>query len=578
MIYDIIISILPIIIPYIILGENLANVLLGISGIIYILFNSKYSNRLNKMFIYCTLGLIVTALLSVCIIDNSVYAISGMSVYFNIFIYYIVFRIIVNKKNNINLIIEYIIKLSAIICCFSIIYEGIILDKRLVGNIGYANTYGLILLIMLFLSETIEFKYRDITKKVFILGIFLTSSRTTLAILILYTIYNFIISKFKDKNFILNIVEVILYYLIIENFNVATIFILPILIPIVSWLFNNIKVKSNKLVYGIILLVIILFLIIPNNSVKRILNIFLENGSLQERLISFEDAISAIRENALGLGINNYEFSHYKYATAFYDIKYLHNSILQVAYDIGVIGSIFYILIFILSNYLLIKSNIKYKNNYLFIVNAILLHSMMDFDNVFSITTIMISFCVSIIDYNKGLINLNTKLRFILILPMIVFIYCGIYEASIKSGIGLEATEKLPIKDYRVYLSLSDKEIEKYNEYKNIESLNKSKLNLEKAKKYSRENVTIIWNLAYVYEKLGDYSSAIINRDKVLELQGLYFDAYKEYFRMLNELYKKTDDKYYKHKISELEYKYYKNIDKLNFKSKYLKNQLQTKI
>ena len=574
MIYDIIVSVLPIIIPYIVLGENLTNIILSITAMLYIIFNKKYIATVNKLFLSTILCLIVSALLSIVIIDNNLYALSGISVYFNILMYYIVFRKIINKNKSNKTIIEYIVKISAVVCCISVVCEEIIVHKRLIGNIGYANTYGLILFVMIVFNDIIKLNHKSLINKIFILGILSTSSRTTLAILILYTIMKLIISKLKDTDFILDIVQALIYYLIIEIFKFATIFMIPIFAPILLFLSRKIKEKSNKLIYTAIIATIILFLAIPNNAIERISNISLENGSLQERLITFQDAIEAIKENDFGLGINTYKFSHYEYSTAFYDIKYLHNSILQVAYDIGIIGAIIYTLLFIVANYLVIKSDSKQKFNYLFIINAILLHSMMDFDNIFSVTTIFISLCIASLNIEKGIMNLNCKSRYILILPMIVFMYCGIYEASVKSGIGLELVEKLPIRDYRVYLALSDKEMESYYNSKDKSILNKVKLNLIQSQKYSEDNVIIKWNLAYVYEKLGDYENSIIKRDEVLELQGLYFDVYKEYNKMLVNLYEETGDKYYENKMQELESIYYENLTKLNNKSKYLKNQL----
>lgn len=211
---------------------------------------------------------------------------------------------------------------------------------------------------------------------------------------------------------------------------------------------------------------------------------------------------------------------------------------------------------------------------YLFTLNAIFIHSLMDFDNVFSITTIFWALLSVVNEGERYTKIINKKIIYILILAMILMIYTAIYEICIEAKIGLNQISKLSLNDYRANLYISDINIEKHQNNNDKNKLKISKENLEEAEKLSTNNVVIKWNLAYVYEKLENYEKALEKREEVIKIQGFYQEAYIQHYKLLSKM--KNIDKGINciKKLNELECIYKKNLYNLNKKSIYLKNQI----
>lgn len=85
-----------------------------------------------------------------------------------------------------------------------------------------------------------------------------------------------------------------------------------------------------------------------------------------------------------------FKYKSYNTASAFYDVKYIHNSILQIFYDFGIITRILFISILIYILFYIL--NHKHKNTLPLIILYITLitHSLMDFDFSFCSITILL--------------------------------------------------------------------------------------------------------------------------------------------------------------------------------------------
>lgn len=121
----------------------------------------------------------------------------------------------------------------------------------------------------------------------------------------------------------------------------------------------------------------ILYLIIGNNgSVTRIFTSITENSTLKGRLLYYCDALPVILKNPFGLGYYGYYYTQGAFQTGVYSVIHVHNDLLQVFLDIGLIPGIAVIASFIRA---LIKADKKIRVMLIFIA----LHMVFDLDMQF---------------------------------------------------------------------------------------------------------------------------------------------------------------------------------------------------
>jgi len=129
----------------------------------------------------------------------------------------------------------------------------------------------------------------------------------------------------------------------------------------------------------------------PDEISSRINSIALntEDDSINERLGYYSDATKSIMQYPVfGIGIGNWKIKSIEYARntiAGYTVPYhTHNDFLQISAEIGVIGGLLYLLIYLIPLYqILIKLKDGVLDNlnlvYLLIISAILIDSMLNF-------------------------------------------------------------------------------------------------------------------------------------------------------------------------------------------------------
>lgn len=560
MILDKIVVLLPFIIPILLLGNNMANVILLIISSMYISININNIRHINIKYIYVSISLLMSALISIILVDNNIYAISGMALYLNLITYYIVFQILKNKYDNLDDFTSLIIYTVVIINTIYLLFQLCIKEERLSGIFGYANTEGIFLISILLLNEIKKPKYSKVINVILLALIFATGSRTSWLLLIIYIIVDSLINRK-----LINILELLVggfIYILIAKLSIAGFLISPIILSI----YNSSKKLKNKYIVIISILFMLIIISSSSNTIERLKNISLENGSLQERFITFEDGIKSIKNNPLGQGIDTYNFKSYEDASAFYSQRYMHNSLLSIGYEMGIIGVVAFIIFIVMCNLILIKNKEK---RYLIIVDIIFLHSLLDFDFVFSTILIIISFIVSNY-YDDSEVHINScVLKPILAIMVLLFSYIGLYEGCLKMNTitSLSIASKMYKKDYRANLNLS-------SIYMDNNDLNMCLQNLIEAEKFSNDNPFIKWNLSYTYKELGEYDKALEKASQVLEIEKYNKDVYILYNNILQYKYDETE---YNKKLKELKDFYYNSLDKINPKSKYLKNQLSNK-
>lgn len=542
--FNLIMIILPFIFSYHILGENASNLTLFIIAILFLFLKSNESVALNKSFLRWSILFVGLAFIITCWINPALYSFSGLSIYLNLVVYYISYCHIFSSREKYEFYFKYLLIAMTITSSYYLLSEGMLYGVRVRGNFGYSNTYALFLFLSLILNQVLPLKYNQIINLILITTLFATGSRLTLAV----AFVSFLILIFKTKNYmqlIITLIFSLLSYGLISQLGIRSLFFIPVLVFIMK--------QAKRWHYWFISGLGLLFFI-GTNTYERLLNFSIKNASFLERMVSFKDAIQAIKQHLFGQGIQSYEFSHFMYDTAFYDPKYLHNSVLQVMYDIGIIGGILFLIVMFSAYRSVIKSNILVK----IALFSIFVHSLMDFDIAFSATFIVIALLVSL-NGQEIVSPVSSFVKFLLI-PSV---YLLVYELLL----GTVTATQFPITDYRANLLLAAK-------FMTSSDWDQALQQLELAYEKEISHPNVIWNLAYVHEKLGNVEQALDYRLKSVKLQPYHQDAYLEYYRLLLEQYDKTKDLNYLNKQQELVTIYQQAIANQNSKASYLPNQL----
>lgn len=586
MVFKLMIVIVPFIIPYMIIGENLGNLILSFIATIFLILN-KEKISINKKYFYTLIFLNIIAVVSLFISDAYLESISGLFNYFNLLVYYLVLSVVLKDKEK---ILKNIVLVVSVVCIYSIIVQGLYFDTRIYGNIGYANSYGLILLISFYLNKIrIKDIWTSYVDMILILGIFFTGSRTTLVLLGVFLVVEVIKEIRVSKILAINILEPFLFaliqYVIYSGMGMMSILVMPV----ITYLYSIVRSLKWKQYIYIVGLVIVILLIVSSdsNTMERIRNISFTNGSFQERLVYFEDSMAAIKRNPLGNGINMFQYKQYVDSTAYYDVKYIHNSVLQIGYDIGIIGAIVFIALLIIGIIVIIKGANKGLLLYGYI--TIFLHSLIDFDFAYSTIGILFVMIVLLSENEDKDIYFKVS-KVILLIFLFVVTYLTMFEGSLaiakifsinnNSSMAIRfynISDKICVigSDHRGYYGKAEVYKKIYDDTNDISKLEESLSLLMKAEKINEYDPRVTWNLAYIYINIGDDKNAIKYMDKMIEPYRFYNGAYDMYCEYLKRRYIDTGNLEYKNIQNRVEKYKDVNLEKLNFKSKYMNNQLK---
>lgn len=571
--------------PYKYIGENFSNVIILLALSTGLIFGYK-SFKVNKLYSYSLTGLILSGIISLFFTNNMTKSLSGLCFYIALFLFYIFFLKFSVMEDEVLTFITIAITGFAVIFIF---IQGGIYNARIDGNLGYANTYALILLIALYLNEIIKKKNLYTVNQIILIGgILYTESRNTLLYLGVFIIINCIYAFISKRSFsiITNFAVSFISYILIKELGFGTIFIFPLAIYAVYYFILN---RVNYRVSNIINLILI-SLCVPAiflsriNFVQRVKNISPNLGVLQERFLYFQDVLRVFPEKMLGFGIGSFEYNQYMHQSAFYDVRYIHNSVLQAAYDLGIIGAIFFIAAAVIGFFIIWKSESNNKKYYLPIYITIYLHSLLDFDFSFvtigALTVMLVAFSQKSFKGEVYNINLNKYiLSAVLIFSVYLFVINGIYSAGEVIN-NLEVSLKLynfnkyiTIKDPDVYFSIAEVYKLKSKD-KDMNLLKSCAENLRKAEEINPVDPRIIGNLAVAYGKLGQEEKAIEYYEKFFKAERYYSAMYKQYYDYLLNLQKIKPEGSYGIKIDELKEIYKNSYSSMNKAAKYMKDQL----
>ena len=156
----------------------------------------------------------------------------------------------------------------------------------------------------------------------------------------------------------------------------------------------------------------------PDEISSRINSITLntEDDSINERLGYYSDAVKSIMQYPVfGIGIGNWKIKSIEYSRnsiAGYTVPYhVHNDFLQISAEIGVVGGLLYLMIYLMPIYhiaIKLKDGVLDNLNlvYLLIISAILIDSMLNFpiarpvNHIFLLFTLVAMLQTSKTDFN----------------------------------------------------------------------------------------------------------------------------------------------------------------------------------
>ncbi|HEX3028251.1 MAG TPA: O-antigen ligase family protein [Clostridia bacterium] len=588
--------------PYLIVGQDAGAALLCLIGTIFLFSRRKNLNVPDKKIIFAFLALFFSMIPSFFTTGNFEKSLEGLFFYIDLLIYLFV---LLNFRMSREKVFRILYNTLLIAAAASIAYQGLYQGVRISGNFTYANTYGLVLLFGLIIGDITAYKNELIWKKlVLILGIIFTGSRSTAAFLIIYVLLCVIKGKKDGKRF------TSLIALLLSSGIYALKYIHPV-IPLVSIFLViageyillkkkvQIKVPNPKITAALlgvtVLISFALFMYFPSNFKARLENISPKNGVVQERLVIYSDVLHKIVRNPLGAGLNSFEYNQYSGQTAFYDVRYVHNAILQIAHDTGIASCLIFIGILGLLLHQVIKNKDMFRINKLYMFSAIILHSFWDFDMSFATVGIFMvllsAFSTQQIQTSK---NGKTKLTaaFILFsclgiysLGCMLLMYMGDSEISngrFSSGRNLYSfdlfiTVRNPDACFLIAQSYYTEAqlAEDRNSYRQL--LFSCRENLLKAEKMCGYDPRITTNLAFVNKMLDEPEKAIKYFKASIKLQKFNMQIYDAFYNYLLEMFQSTHDDKYLKEIGKLKLNFKNNYKKLNPAAKYLRDQLIVK-
>ena len=244
-------------------------------------------------------------------------------------------------------------------------------------------------------------------------------SKIMLLYLVIYTYKNRIITYLS---YILLLISFSALYILLTRSAFLSLGVLTFIIVI----FNYKKIITHSIPLLATLLIGYFFVNLTFNSQNldeissRISSIALttEDDSINERLGYYSDAVKSIMEfPVFGIGIGNWKIKSIEYAGVDvngYTVPYhTHNDFLQISAEIGVIGGIIYLMIYLIPIYqVLIKLKNRVLDNlnlvYLLIIASIFIDSMLNFPIARPINHIFLLFTlVAMTQTSKA--NLNNE-------------------------------------------------------------------------------------------------------------------------------------------------------------------------
>lgn len=426
------------------------------------------------------------------------------------------------KKNLVRLLPH-----MACIICFTgvagtVFFKDLIIKNgRFSGTIGYANAFALIMLLGIIVA-VLKLNKKDIVNSI--------------EIIIMFAGLWFSASRFTIVLFMITMILLILH---------------------IS------SKKTKAVISGAVVVMGVVFAVLFRSS-GVVGRIFSDNlSTMYGRLLYWQDALKLLAKNPFGMGYLGYYYEQTKIQTGVYTVRYVHNDILQIGLDIGLIPMIILTLIIIAA---LLNRKREYTERIL--IFTIFVHSFFEFD--FEHTAVMFILvlllgCTKEKFYDSIKVSTGV-LKYSGIIFGIVCIYMVFPLSFYASG-----NYDTALKMYPVYTDASVEKLSKTQDMDEGEKL---------AKEILKQNETV--SIAYSALAQAACQEGKVNRlaqyeKKAIERNKFDKEQYVEYLYLLNELLgnEKIADS---DKLTSLVIKDMKEVPKLIEKNKKTVSSLGKKI
>lgn len=302
--------------------------------------------------------------------------------------------------------------------------------QRLQGSFSYANTTAIYLLVSLMLGLFLTVNLDGWKRSIHLAGtytcaaaLFLTGSRTVWILWPIALGLSIVLSDKEERpywflvaSFISLFSAVFGYGIHIEyvahRTGVAYLFFLLglVLVPAGAYyLFEQLtkrplrEISSTRLVPWLLLGLLLGGLMFAGSTLNRPFS--LNASEFQGRLTYYIDALSMIRDYPwLGLGGGGWSSLQYDYQTALYSVSLVHNSILQVALDSGILGLLLFMMLVIYSAQQWFKARAQLINSSAYrllwpsLLGGLLIgvHSLFDVDLAFPAAAVLFFFFLAV--------------------------------------------------------------------------------------------------------------------------------------------------------------------------------------
>lgn len=257
-------------------------------------------------------------------------------------------------------------------------------------------------------------------------------------------------------------------------------------------------------------------------NIGRFLTISPKSSTLIGRILYWQDGLRIIKDHPLGLGASGYKYLQGQYQTGVYSIEFIHNELLQMMLDIGVIPAIMFIASVIKSffckNICLMKKTV---------ILVILVHSMTDFDLQFLAIFYILILCMDLDSILiEGEYERNIGRKTIVIGSGIGLVW---FYFSIPLLLYYMDDMGKAVKCFPIYTEAEIRMMENSNSLEEAEQLADNVL------KYN-DSVTIAYDVkALAAAQNGDYQTVIKTKDKAIMNSPYMLNEYINYLELLSE-------------------------------------------
>ena len=158
---------------------------------------------------------------------------------------------------------------------------------------------------------------------------------------------------------------------------------------------KELKINGKKIVLN--------YKYLPTDLINQLKYVNLSQRSVQERKVFIIDGFKIIKKYGLwGIGGDGYKYVVKEVQSYFYGVAQMHSYIMQVIIELGLIGTVAFVVLTIITikkSINIIKNGEAEKYGIILAFVALLLHSMVDFDMSFLYTMIIFYTLVAIINF-----------------------------------------------------------------------------------------------------------------------------------------------------------------------------------